>query len=351
MKKLSVHVIVEHGADMMPYGVAYIRDILPLMHPLNSPAFRVTHSTGYARANIVIVERTWRPNVTLRMAQELVARIRQDGACFVYSIDDNLLDLEAFPIETRMVMRYFCREADGICVSTEFLKQRLAHINDSIDILPNALDEQLFTRDSEIQFPADSNSRKIIIGYMGTFTHDSDLMMILQSLRSILRKYQEKVELQMVGGITGQTFIQSLQGLPVRVLHVPTNDVAYPNFVMWMKKNLNWDLAIAPLENNYFNRSKSDIKFLDYSALGIPGIYSRVPAYLNTIRHMDTGLLVHNSPEAWVEALDLLLADEPLRRHLAQNAQEYVFSKRMLQDCAINWQDTIQTIYHKTIKV
>jgi glycosyltransferase involved in cell wall biosynthesis len=231
------------------------------------------------------------------------------------------------------------------------LKQRLAHINDSIDVLPNALDEQLFTRDSEIQFPADSNSRKIIIGYMGTFTHDSDLMMILQSLRSILRKYQEKVELQMVGGITGQAFIQSLQGLPVRVLHVPTNDVAYPNFVMWMKKNLNWDLAIAPLENNYFNRSKSDIKFLDYSALGIPGIYSRVPAYLNTIRHMDTGLLVHNSPEAWVEALDLLLADEPLRRHLAQNAQEYVFSKRMLQDCAINWQDTIQTIYHKTIKV
>lgn len=350
MKKLSIHVIVEHGVDLKPYGVAYIRDILPLTHPLNSPAFRISHSTGYARANVIIVERTWQPNVTLLVAQELVARIRHDRACFVYSIDDNLLDLEAFPTETLMVMRYFCREADGIIVSTEFLKQRLAHLNDSNIVIPNALDEQLFTRDGDELSPRVSGSRKKIIGYMGTFTHDADLMMILQPLRAILRKYQDKVEMQLVGGIAGQAFLQSLQGLPVRVLQVPTNDVAYPNFVKWMKENLNWDLAIAPLEDNYFNRSKSDIKYLDYSALGIPGIYSRVPAYENSIHHLDNGLLIWNTPSEWVKALELLIIDESLRLRLVQKAQQDVFSRRTLQVCAVNWRDAIQTIYHKTKK-
>jgi len=350
MKKLSIHVIVEHGEDLIPYGVAYIRDILPLTHPLNSPAFRVTHSTVYARANVIIVERTWQPGVTLPMAQELVAKIRYDKACFIYSIDDNLLDLDAFPIETHMVMRYFCREADGICVSTEFLQQRLAHLNDLIIVVPNALDEQLFNLEGEKISLKVSGFHKKIIGYMGTFTHDADLMMILQPLRAILRKYRERIEMHLVGGIAGQAFLQSLQGLPVRVLHVPTIDVAYPNFVKWMKENLNWDLAIAPLEDNYFNRSKSDIKYLDYSALGIPGIYSRVPAYENSIHHLDNGLLIWNTPSEWVKALELLITDESLRLRLAQNAQQDVFSKRTLEVCAINWHDAVQTIYHKTTK-
>jgi glycosyltransferase involved in cell wall biosynthesis len=246
-------------------------------------------------------------------------------------------------------MRYFCREADGIIVSTEFLKQRLAQLNDSIIVVPNALDEQLFNRMSERATYEVSGSQMTIIGYMGTFTHDADLMMILQPLRAILRKYRERIEMHLVGGIAGQAFLPSLQGLPVRVLHVPTIDVAYPNFVKWMKENLNWDLAIAPLEDNYFNRSKSDIKYLDYSALGIPGIYSRVPAYESSIHHFDNGLLIRNTPSEWVKALELLITDESLRLRLAQKAQEDVFSRRTLKVCAVNWRDAIQTIYQKNI--
>ena len=96
-------------------------------------------------------------------------------------------------------------------------------------------------------------------------------------------------------------------------------------------KNLSWDVGIAPLENTIFNRCKSDIKFLDYSALGFPGIYSRVPSYEGTVQHLETGYLVENTPSAWTEALDVLLANTDLRTQLALNAQEYVFSTRTLQ--------------------
>src|SRR5262249_13670992 len=132
----------------------------------------------------------------------------------------------------------------------------------------------------------------------------------------------------------------AFHGLPVHSLNLGDN-VEYPNFVRWMKRNIWWDLAIAPLQDNPFTRCKSDIKFLDYSALGIAGVYSRVQPYEQTVRHLETGYLTDNSADAWVEALDQLLSNDSLRHSLADRAREYVLSNRTLKYCAQNWRDAI----------
>ena len=135
---LRIHIIFEHGVDLKPFGVAYIRDILPLTHPTNAETMQVTRGTSYSSsADVFIVERTWKPNVTLLEAEQLVHQIRQDGARLVYSIDDNLLDLETVPFHARSAVQYFCFAADGILVSTEYLKERLHHFNSHIYVLPN----------------------------------------------------------------------------------------------------------------------------------------------------------------------------------------------------------------------
>jgi processive 1,2-diacylglycerol beta-glucosyltransferase len=342
---LRIHIIFEHGEDLKPFGVAYIRDILPLTHPTNSESFQVTQGIGYSSsADVCIVERSWKPNITLPEAEQLVHHIRKGGARLVYSIDDNLLDLETVPLQARSVVRYFCRAADGILVSTEYLKERLHQFNSHIYVLPNTLDERLFTENSNrLPIGRNADARKII-GFMGTFTHDADLMMVLQPLRKILRKQTDSIQFELVGGFSTQTVVRSFQGLPLQVMKPDPIDMSYPNFIPWMKKNLSWDVGIAPLENTFFNRCKSDIKFLDYSALGIPGIYSRVPSYEGTVHHLDTGYLVENTPSAWTEALDDLLRNDDLRNRLALNAQEYVFSKRTLLHGAIRWREAIFSI-------
>ena len=40
--------------------------------------------------------------------------------------------------------------------------------------------------------------------------------------------------------------------------------------------NLDFDIGVAPLAYNVFNRSKSDIKVLEYASLGIPAVASDV---------------------------------------------------------------------------
>ncbi len=108
-----------------------------------------------------------------------------------------------------------------------------------------------------------------------------------------------------------------------------------------MIRNIYWDLAIAPLVDNHFSRHKSDLKFLDYSALRIPGIYSRMPVYETSVNHLENGYLASNTPDAWIEALEFLIGDPSLGKDLANNAQQYIFSQRTLEHRATDWQNAI----------
>jgi len=342
MKNLKVHLLYEHAADGRPFGCSYIRLIQPLTHPTIEESFDLTYSTDYRRADLVIVERSWRPNTTLEQAGKLVRRIRKRKSRLIFTLDDNLLDLENVPMDAKMVMRYFAREADGILVSTEKLKKRMLRLNDTVLIIPNQVDDRLFmaARNREKPF---RNGRRVI-GFMGTFTHESDLMMVFQALRAVLRKYAPKIEFQLVGGVSDPGVIRTFNDLPFHVLRVPHEKVAYPNFIPWMAENVDWDLAIAPLEDTTFNSFKSDIKYLDYSALGIPGIYSQMSVYESTVEHMVNGYLAPNTPDAWTEAIERLLMDDELLSTLANNAQEYVFSRRTLAQHAVKWRDAIMEI-------
>ncbi len=345
MGKINVHIVFEHGQDGRPYGASYIRDILPLTYPLNEEAFSVTYGPAYAPADVVVVERLWKPNLTPKVAEGLIDQARRDGVCLVYSIDDALLDLGHFSVDQQLLVRYFAREANGVIVSTENLQRRLCRLNDKIVVIPNALDERLFAEGGVRSRPPKRADGRKVIGYMGTYTHDSDLMMVLQALREVLRAQGGKVEFEIVGGVSDPWVDHAFHGLPARVIHRDRIDAEYPRFVRWMREHLRWDLGIAPLEDSVLNHYKSDIKFLDYSALGIAGVYSGVSAYQGTVRDGENGRLVPNTPEAWVKALESMLVDDQLRSEMAGRAQAYVLEERTLEHHAADWRKAIRDIW------
>jgi glycosyltransferase involved in cell wall biosynthesis len=346
---MKVRVLFEHSGDSRPHGCSHIRLLRPLGHPVN--AGQLDWSAGAAldgNAEVVVVERMWQPaTVTLAAAEELMARVRARGARLVYTLDDNLLDLEPwsaiYPSVTatqKMVVRLLAREADGVVVSTEPLRERLLRLNDRVTVIPNAVDEQLF-RLAEPR-PTRHDDR-VVIGIMGTFSHEGDVMMILQALREVLRRHRGRVSLQVVGAIGDRTLLRALEGLSVEVLD-DGRPYEYDAFVGWMLDRLRWDIALAPLEQTVFTRCKSDLKFLDYGALGVAGIYSRVTPYVESVRHGETGWLADNQPEAWREALETLIADRDLRRGIAQRAREHVAAHRTLAQTAAEWPRAIRGV-------
>src|SRR5690606_16932600 len=130
---------------------------------------------------------------------------------------------------------------------------------------------------------------KLTLGYMGTLTHDADLCLILPALDEVGRAAPHSLELQVIGGVgTGATW-SLLKDLPfpVRRIDPPTGE--YPHFMHWFTGSIHWDVALAPLLDTPFNRCKSDVKFLDYSALGTAGIYSRDSIYAEHVIHGFSG--------------------------------------------------------------
>ena len=118
------------------------------------------------------------------------------------------------------------------------------------------------TRISAAGRAKNANAKRI--GYMGTFTHDDDLLMILPALRKVFGRHGDEVELQILGVVGHPQTLQALQELPITYLHPGAEIVRYTSFLPWFIGNVRWDIGLAPLRDTVFNACKSDIKFLDY---------------------------------------------------------------------------------------
>ena len=84
------------------------------------------------------------------------------------------------------------------------------------------------------------------------------------------------------------------------------------------------DVAIAPLQMNNFNDSKSDIKVAECSRYKIPLVASNVGCYDETIINGETGYLIDpDAPKSeWVKILTKLCKDKKHRIELGQNLHD-----------------------------
>jgi hypothetical protein len=78
------------------------------------------------------------------------------------------------------------------------------------------------------------------------------------------------------------------------------------NYISWVNyfefpsylKNLNANIALAPLKENDFNRSKSNIKLLEYCAIGVCGLFQDIEPYFNsTQKFKNSDELISNIEE------------------------------------------------------
>jgi hypothetical protein len=95
-------------------------------------------------------------------------------------------------------------------------------------------------------------------------------------------------------------------------------------------------IGLAPMKQDVFYECKTDLKFRDYAAAGIVGVYSNSPLY-SVVQHGITGFLVENAPGTWYQTIVALLQEPACLEPIRQAARQVAFERYHVTQVAQQW--------------
>lgn len=226
----------------------------------------------------------------------------------------------------------------AITVTTNDLKEFYSKYNPKIYILPNSLDMKEWDKHPKIK-NKDGFRR---IGFICSGAHSDGVALIKKPILEIMKKYID------VKFLIPKAFMGHFMDFPMGVKE-RIEPIGWIKLQEWQKKfkELGLDIGLAPLTDNMFNRSKSNLRWLEYSAAQIPSIVSPVSPYL-CVEDGKTGLVAKERDD-WYKAIDKLLQSPELCYNIGMGAYKEISKNFDIWKNAPKWLKVYQEIikdYH-----
>lgn len=257
--------------------------------------------------------------------------VKKDRPRMIYELDDDLWNIDATNVRAfKWYMKGIDDEgnihnvqgnivrnialADAVTCTTEPLAEILRQWNPNVHIIPNYLPRWVF----ELERP---RREELTIGWGGSGTHNMDWAAEGPQIKRFLKR--SGVPFRLIGAGTRHGYD----------LGLPMEQVSAAGWLetpqeYW--KAIDYDIGVIPLRHHVFNQSKSHLKFLENSALGIPTVASDAGPYSRAIKHGETGFLVKRDHE-WGKYLRDLVNDEAMREEIGANAKKWAMD-HVLED-------------------
>lgn len=322
----------------------HLRVLAPLNHAgidvKKEIASEFFDETKIKNTDLVVIQRDF-PRHT-KFFLDLISSAKALGKPVVLDLDDDFLNLppnhpdrlSGFFTDSLLSLLYAITAVDAVTVTTQALFDVVSEFTKSVYLLPNYLDDAIWKIKP---LPQDKHEEKVKIIYIAGQSHYPDLELIKPALLNISKKYGSKVEFIFYG--VEHPIVKMLNN----AVHIPSKTYDYKDFAEDVN-NFDAAIGISPLVNNQFNDSKSALKFFEYSAIGLAGVFSNVTTYNQIVVAGVTGL-VSASQDEWEKNISLLIENEGYRRTIATNAQQKVEADWLLRDHAYKWAETYDRIY------
>ncbi|MGK6329551.1 glycosyltransferase [Erwinia sp. DT-104] len=211
-------------------------------------------------------------------------------------------------------LRRSVEQADWLVVSTVPLAEAYAPFHHDIRVAQNRLDDQWAALNSLRR-----QGKKPRVGWAGGSSHTGDLEILLPFMKEL----ENEVEWVFMGMKPQNVKCEFHYGVPFEF---------YPEKLA----TLNLDLALVPLEMNFFNECKSNLRLLELGACGVPVICTDIEPYrcdLPVTR-------VTNRYKDWMNAIREHLADMDALAARGDALRAGVFRDWMLRDEGLtDWQN------------
>jgi glycosyltransferase involved in cell wall biosynthesis len=263
---------------------------------------------------------------------KLIRKLRAAGVTVLYEIDDYVQSArkiksheltDIFDADFVRDMEMAMRVCDGIICSTDYIARRYRSFNDRTWACYNGIDLNRYA----IPRPPRTG---VTIGWAGGVGHKASLARWDSANRAVLRARPE-TRFVSIGYQAAGAFIEEFG--PERAIALPSAKIeVYPASMTL------FDIAIAPSAENNLFRGKSDLRWLEASALSLPLV-----AHPDVYPEIEDGVTgVHARTPAEVEAALLRLVDDAgLRERIGASAYEHVAAHRNIQGAAERWRDVL----------
>lgn len=295
-------------------------------------------------ADVVVMQRPNEQN-SLKLAQTL----KRSGKKLIFENDDTYLagkgiDPERLENDAQRkiafdmdhVIKEVLKLSDGVIASTEFLAKEYREINPNVAVLKNCIDP----RD---EYTCKENTTgKFRVGFIGSVTTNDDYLHIKEDIKRLDERGDVTIVVLGVKYKDGSvlSFMKEDQAFWGSLKNVEWHHYVPVTHYMMTIANLALDLAIIPRKDNYFNRCKSNLKFLEMSLLKIPviaqsmtdGPYEGDADYLTLVT------------DGWYEKIIEIKENYSQYKMVAEKAHDYVLENFNIKTYAPKWSETIETL-------
>jgi hypothetical protein len=249
----------------------------------------------------------------------------QTKTAIYYEIDDLLMDINKWNYahdyykELKPYIIECMKLSDGLIVSTDKLKEVYSEFNSNITISPNHLPKFMWG-DIKPKHERFNEKEKVKILYHGSDNHFATKHLIEKGINggdfdpkliNFIKKTVDKYDWIFLGG-----FPAELEPVKNKIRHDRFCSIFQFPFKL---KSYNADIGIAPLFPCIFNQSKSNIKLLEYTAVGVPAVCQDIDPYKKAA-------IKESDPEAFIGQIERLAEDVDVRRKTYKKQKELMGS-------------------------
>ncbi len=223
--------------------------------------------------------------------------------------------------DARYRLRRMLKWCDRFIVSTRPLAEAYADLSDEIVVIPNRLEYARWAKLLSLRDQSD----KPRVGWAGAQQHLGDLEIIID----VVKETAQEIDWVFFGMCPDELIPY------VKEVH---SYVAYEEYPEKLA-SLYLDLAVAPLEDNPFNRAKSNLRILEYGILGWPVICSDVYPYKFDQAPV---MRVSNNKEEWLLAIREGLSNKDALTEKGKKLRNWVSQNYILEANVNEWLNALE---------
>ena len=254
----------------------------------------------------------------IKQVVEAMRHLKKIGKKVIFEIDDDWMNLnpdnqfqKSLDKNPQLLegLKKASTEADYITVTNKRLAKEMSKFNKNIKILPNYISSYFFDYNL---VPQEKEKDCVNLLWSGASNHLDNMKSLVEPLKILFEKY-DNIKLWIIGSNYAYLFPfipkSKFRWCPWTGLENYASGITFG------------DIGLAPMVDNKFNASKSNIRVLEYGYMGLPVVASDIYAYKETLTHGKNGFLA-KSTDDWVNYLSMLIEDKKLRKKMSREVKK-----------------------------